>query len=67
MADYEDWDEPILAENRPKARRKCKGLAEQYSEPGFPVELLDTEYLPRPDGAKRQQPNFNCKFRSYNQ
>lgn len=61
--DY-DWDEPILANSKGKARKKCSDLAEQYSEPGHPVESLEPEYLPPPEGAKNQQPNFRCRFRS---
>ena len=59
-----EWDEPILANSRKIAKEKCKDLAKQYSKDGHPVELLDTEYIEQPDGAKNQQPNFRCKFRS---
>ena len=60
----QEWDEPILASSRLAAKRKCKNLAETYSEEGHPVESLEPEYIPQNAHSKTQQPNFRCKFRS---
>jgi hypothetical protein len=38
----EDWDEPILADGQQQARRKCRAMAEDYTEQGrSEVELID--------------------------
>ena len=67
MAEYDDWGEPILARDNKAAWRECKRRADSYSQPGYPVELMDVEHEDQPKGATNWQPNFRCKFRSHNQ
>ncbi|MEM9905362.1 MAG: hypothetical protein AAF921_10100 [Cyanobacteria bacterium P01_D01_bin.44] len=67
MADYEDWDEPIQAFDKPRAKEKCKNLAQQYSTDADWVELLDTTYQDQPENAQNRHHNWRCWFRTHHQ
>lgn len=56
----EDWDEPILADGQQQARRKCKAMAEDYSEQGrSEIELLDVI-----KASTKTRNRYLCRFRS---
>lgn len=56
----EDWDEPILADGQQQAKRKCKAMAEDYTEQGrSEVELLDVI-----KASTKTRNRYLCRFRS---
>lgn len=56
----EDWDEPILADGQQQARRKCKAMAEDYTEQGrSEVELIDVI-----KASTKTRNRYLCRFRS---
>jgi hypothetical protein len=56
----EDWDEPILADGQQQARRKCKAMAEDYTEQGrTEVELIDVI-----KASTKTRNRYLCRFRS---
>jgi hypothetical protein len=56
----EDWDEPILADGQQQARRKCKAMAEVYTEQGrSEVELIDVI-----KASTKTRNRYLCRFRS---
>lgn len=56
----EDWDEPILADGQQQARRKCRAMAEDYTEQGHSgVELIDVI-----KASTKTRNRYLCRFRS---
>jgi hypothetical protein len=56
----EDWDELILADGQQQARRKCKAMAEDYTEQGrSEVELIDVI-----KASTKTRNRYLCRFRS---
>ena len=56
----DDWDEPILADGQQQARRKCKAMAEDYTEQGrSEVELIDVI-----KASTKTRNRYLCRFRS---
>jgi hypothetical protein len=56
----EDWDEPILSDGQQQARRKCKAMAEDYTEQGrSEVELIDVI-----KASTKTRNRYLCRFRS---
>jgi hypothetical protein len=56
----EDWEEPILADGQQQARRKCKAMAEDYTEQGrSEVELIDVI-----KASTKTRNRYLCRFRS---
>jgi len=56
----EDWEEPILADGQQQARRKCKAMAEDYTEQGrSEVEVIDVI-----KASTKTRNRYLCRFRS---
>ncbi|WP_027269424.1 hypothetical protein [Leptolyngbya sp. PCC 6406] len=56
----EDWDEPILADGQQQARRKCKAMADDYTEQGrSEIELIDVI-----KASTKTRNRYLCRFRS---
>jgi hypothetical protein len=56
----EDWDEPIMADGLQQARRRCRAMAEAYTEQGqSEVELIDVI-----KASTKARHRYLCRFRS---
>jgi hypothetical protein len=54
------WDEPILADGQHHARRRCKGLAQKYTEESQSnVELIDVL-----KASQQTRKRYICRFKS---
>ena len=57
----EDWDEPILADDQQHAKRRCKAMAQSYTEQSRSnVELIDVI-----KASTKTRKRYLCRFRSH--